>query len=49
MNFHHKGRIEVGADADLIILNKQKRIEHVMAMGRWHVRDNQQTIKGTFE
>lgn len=49
MNFHQKGRIEVGADADLIILNKQKRIEHVMAMGRWHVRDNQQTLKGTFE
>ncbi len=49
MNFHQKGRIEVGADADLIILNKQKRIEHVMAMGRWHVRNNQQTIKGTFE
>jgi beta-aspartyl-dipeptidase (metallo-type) len=49
MNFHQKGRIEVGADADLIILNKQKRIEHVMAMGRWHVRDNQQILKGTFE
>ena len=49
MNFHQKGRIEVGADADLIILNKQNRIEHVMAMGRWHVRDNQQILKGTFE
>lgn len=49
MNFHQKGRIQSGADADIIILNKQKRIEHVMAMGQWHVQHHQQIIKGTFE
>lgn len=49
MNFHRKGRIEKGADADIIILNKQNRIEHVMAMGHWHVKYNQQIKKGTFE
>lgn len=49
MNFHQKGRIQIGADADLLILNKHKRIEHVMAMGQWHVQNQQQVIKGTFE
>lgn len=49
MNFHHKGRIKEGADADIIILNKQNRIEHVMAMGHWHVKYKQQVKKGTFE
>lgn len=49
MNFHHKGRIQVGADADIIMLNKHKRIEHVMALGQWHVKHQQQIKKGTFE
>lgn len=49
MNFHHKGRIQNGADADIIILNKDHRIEHVMALGKWHVKHQQQVIKGTFE
>lgn len=49
MNFHHKGRIQKGVDADIIILNKQNRIEHVMAMGHWHVKHKQQIKKGTFE
>lgn len=49
MNFHAKGRIEVGADADIVILNNKNRIEHVMALGRWHVKSQQQVIKGTFE
>jgi beta-aspartyl-dipeptidase (metallo-type) len=49
MNFHHKGRIQSGMDADIILLNKQKRIEHVMAMGHWHVKHQQLIKKGTFE
>ncbi len=49
MNFHQKGRIQKGVDADIIILNKQNRIEHVMAMGHWHVKYKQQIKKGTFE
>ncbi|MFC4699535.1 beta-aspartyl-peptidase [Glaciecola siphonariae] len=49
MNFHQKGRLCKGADADLLIFNKEKRIEHVMAMGQWHVRHQKQIIKGTFE
>lgn len=49
MNFHKKGRIEIGADADILILDENKRIEHVMAMGQWHVKQKQQLLKGTFE
>ena len=49
MNFHHKGRIVSGADADIVVFNKNKRIEHVMAMGQWHVKHQQQVKTGTFE
>jgi beta-aspartyl-dipeptidase (metallo-type) len=49
MNFHKKGRIEEGCDADILILDKHNRIEHVMAMGQWHVKHKQQLLKGTFE
>ncbi len=49
MEFQHKGRLLVGRDADLIVLDSNKRIDHVMAQGRWHHFDKQITIKGTFE
>lgn len=49
MNFHHKGHLSLGADADLIVLNKKHRIQHVMAQGHWHVFDQQIIKKGTFE
>ena len=49
MNFSHKGRIAVGMDADLIMLDKQQRIQNVMAQGQWHVFDNKIVTKGTFE
>lgn len=44
-----KGQIKVGFDADLVVLNKEHRIEHVMALGQWHVFNQKQVIKGTFE
>lgn len=49
MNFHHKGRLVKGNDADLILLDQQQKIKHVMAQGRWHVFDQQNIVKGTFE
>lgn len=49
MNFNHKGRLNVGLDADLIVLDSQHRIDHVMAQGRWHLFDKKTIIKGTFE
>jgi beta-aspartyl-dipeptidase (metallo-type) len=44
-----KGRIARGADADLVTLTDTGAIADVMALGRWHVRDGQPVIRGTFE
>lgn len=49
MNFKTKGRIALGMDADLIVLDSQNRISHVMAMGVWHIFNKQVVKKGTFE
>lgn len=49
MNFECKGKLEVGMDADLIVLNEQRRINHVMANGHWHIYNNTLIKKGTFE
>ncbi|MEM7294120.1 MAG: beta-aspartyl-peptidase, partial [Pseudomonadota bacterium] len=39
LRLHRKGKIAVGADADLLVLDNQHRIDHVMANGAWHVVD----------
>ncbi|MFT4512672.1 MAG: beta-aspartyl-dipeptidase (metallo-type) [Planctomycetota bacterium] len=44
-----KGRIFTGADADLVVLDSQHRVVDVMARGRWHKRNGQTTVRGTFE
>ena len=49
LRFGHKGRVQVGADADLIILDEQNQVSSVMAMGRWHKKRGEQLVKGTFE
>jgi beta-aspartyl-dipeptidase (metallo-type) len=49
MNFSHKGRLSVDADADLLVLDENNRIEHVMAQGCWHVFNKQIIKKGSFE
>jgi beta-aspartyl-dipeptidase (metallo-type) len=49
MNFKSKGRIALGMDADLIVLDKQNRISHVMANGVWHIYNKEVVKKGTFE
>ncbi|MFT5574315.1 MAG: beta-aspartyl-dipeptidase (metallo-type) [Cryomorphaceae bacterium] len=49
MNFHHKGQLSVGADADLIVLDSKNKLDHVMAQGCWHVFNKEIIIKGTFE
>jgi beta-aspartyl-dipeptidase (metallo-type) len=49
MNFKNKGRITLGCDADLLILDPNMRIKHVMAQGLWHVFDTHIIKKGSFE
>ena len=49
MNFKHKGKLVTGADADLIVLDHNKRISHVMALGQWHIFAQQIIKKGSFE
>lgn len=44
-----KGHIEPGMDADLIVLDEDTRINDVMALGRWHVKNAQQLVRGEFE
>jgi beta-aspartyl-dipeptidase (metallo-type) len=44
-----KGRIEVGADADLIVLAEDHLPADVMAGGQWLVRDGEPVRRGPFE
>ena len=44
-----KGSIEVGKDADLLILDKDLKIESVMAKGLMMVHQGKVLVKGTFE
>jgi beta-aspartyl-dipeptidase (metallo-type) len=44
-----KGRITAGGDADLAVVDEDLALRHVIAGGRWMVRDGEQLRKGTFE
>ena len=44
-----KGRIEEGKDADLVIIDKEYKISHVVANGQILVSDYQILKKGTYE
>jgi len=44
-----KGRLRVGADADLVVLTTDHAVQHVMARGRWHRFDGRPRIQGPFE
>jgi beta-aspartyl-dipeptidase (metallo-type) len=45
----HKGRLVVGADGDLVVLDATGGAGDVMARGRWHVREGGAVVRGTFE
>ena len=49
LNFAHKGNLNIGSDADLIVLDQANRINHVMAQGQWHIFANEIIKKGSFE
>jgi beta-aspartyl-dipeptidase (metallo-type) len=44
-----KGRLGVGMDADLLVLDPNGAISDVMARGRWLVRDGAAVVTGPFE
>jgi beta-aspartyl-dipeptidase (metallo-type) len=39
LRLDRKGRLVPGADADLVVLGTDAAVAHVMARGRWQVRD----------
>ena len=49
LRLHGKGEIEVGRDADLLVVNRNNQIDNVMANGVWHIKQGQQIVKGLFE
>jgi len=49
LKFHRKGRIDIGFDADLLVLDNSHGIHGVMANGVWHIKHGQQLIHGLFE
>jgi beta-aspartyl-dipeptidase (metallo-type) len=49
LNLGRKGRIEVGADADLVFLDKEFRVYHMVANGTLMVRAAEMLAKGTYE
>ncbi len=49
LRLRRKGRIVVGGDADLVILDRGVDVRDVMARGRWVVRAGAPTVRGTFE
>lgn len=44
-----KGFLLAGMDADILFLNRGMEMVHLMAMGRWAVKDGQVKIKGSYE
>lgn len=49
LRLHDKGHIAAGMDADLVCLDKNLEIVHVMAGSNWMVRDGDIRVKGNFE
>ena len=49
LRLNNKGEIAIGKDADLIVLDKDNKIESVMALGKWHQKNYKTIRKGGFE
>jgi len=47
--YQHKGSIEEGKDADLLIFNPDLKIEWVIAKGQMMVHNDEIIVRGTFE
>jgi beta-aspartyl-dipeptidase (metallo-type) len=44
-----RGRVAIGGIADLVVLDDDGGAHSVMARGRWHVRNREPVVRGTFE
>jgi beta-aspartyl-dipeptidase (metallo-type) len=44
-----RGRLAIGSIADLVVLDDDGSAHSVMARGRWHVRERETVVRGTFE
>jgi beta-aspartyl-dipeptidase (metallo-type) len=49
LKLRRKGRLATGMDADLVVLDEELSIRHVMARGGWNIRDGQVIRRGTYE
>ncbi|MFT6051074.1 MAG: beta-aspartyl-dipeptidase (metallo-type) [Halioglobus sp.] len=49
MRLSGKGSIAVGQDADLLVLSEDLGVHHLMANGRWHIKNGEQHIFGSYE
>lgn len=49
LKLHRKGRLGVGMDADLVVLDGETRVRDVMARGQWHIRKGEVMRRGTYE
>lgn len=47
--FGRKGRLAVGMDADVLVVDRQLAPVHVLAGGAWMVRDGEPVVRGLFE
>ena len=45
----YKGFISNGMDADLLILDSEMNMTHLIAMGKWVVKDSKVVRKGAYE
>lgn len=49
LGLEHKGRLAVGCDADILVLNDALEVNHLWAKGKAVVREKKACVKGTFE
>ena len=49
LRLSQKGKIYVGADADLVVMDSDYNICNVMALGQWHMLNKDLIVIGTFE
>jgi beta-aspartyl-dipeptidase (metallo-type) len=49
LKLRHKGQIQSGYDADLVVLDQSNQVVSVMARGVWQIKNNKQLVSGLFE